>query len=563
MPYVVTQACCADASCVLACPVNCIHPAPGEPGFAEAEMLYVDPRACVDCGACATACPVDAIVPHTRLTTKQLPFIALNASYYDGQPHLDRTVLAPVPAKPTLTRAAGTRVAVVGAGPAALYAADALLKHPGVSVDLFDRLPTPYGLVRAGVAPDHPSTKQVTSLFGTIEGLDGFGYWLNVEIGTHLTLDQLAEHYHAVLYAVGASADRALGVPGEDLPGSESATAVVGWYNGHPDHVDTYVDLGSERVVVVGNGNVALDVARILTTDPDDLAGTDLAAEALATLRGSRVTEVVVLGRRGPADAAFTVPELVGLAGLVDEGRLDVVVDDAGEPVEVTGPKTALLAELAARTPTPGRRRLVLRFRSVPTRVVGEDCVEGVEVARTELETGPDGRTRAVATDEVEVVPASMVLRAVGYHGRPVADLPYDEASGTVPNHAGRVRAGVYVAGWVKRGPTGFIGTNKTCAEETVAALLADLEAGLLTEPRCSPAELEALLRAAQPDVLTLADWRALDRHEREVGAARGRVREKLTDVAEMVRVARAARGPDDGRPRARSLLRAVVGASR
>jgi ferredoxin/flavodoxin---NADP+ reductase len=483
MPYVVTQSCCADASCVVACPVNCIHPAPGEPGFGSAEMVYVDPKSCVDCGACVTACPVDAIKPHTALAERELPFIALNASYFEGQPHLDRAVLAPVPsARPLSGRP--VRVAVVGAGPAGLYAADHLLQHAGVSVDVYDRLPTPHGLARFGVAPDHRSTRKVNELFETIEQQPGFTYKLGVEVGTDITHDDLASGYHAVLYSVGASTDRSLDLPGEDLPGSESATEVVGWYNGHPDHVDTYVDLGHERVVVVGNGNVALDVARILTTDPAELADTEIDDLALACLRGSQVREVVVLGRRGPTEAAFTLPELVGLAGLDD---IDVVVDTGGVPIVEDSAKTTLLAELARRTPTEGRRRIVLRFQTAPVRILGDEQVTGVEVARTELVTVADGLVTARLTDEREVLEAGMVIRSVGYRGRPVRDLPFNEATGTVPNTQGRVSPGVYVAGWIKRGPTGFIGTNKSCAEETVAALLDDLLDGKLREPETSP----------------------------------------------------------------------------
>ena len=551
MPYVVTQSCCADASCVLACPVNCIHPAPGEPGFAEAEMLYVDPQACVDCGACTTACPVEAIQPHSRLEDSQKPFIALNAAYYEGQPHLDRRVLAEVPRRPHIRGTRGVRVAVVGSGPSGLYAADALLKYPGLSVDVIDRLPTPYGLVRAGVAPDHQHTKQVTRLFEKIEAQDGFGYWLGVEVGRDVTLADLEEHYHAVIYATGAAHDRTLEIPGEHLPGSESATRLVGWYNGHPDHVDAYVDLGGHRVVVIGNGNVALDVARTLSLDPEELASTDLASEALATLRGSSVREVVVAGRRGPAEAAFTVPELVGLLGLVDAGKVDVVVDTGGTPIEVDGPKTQLLADLAARAPRPGLRRIVLRFYTAPVRVVGEEYVRGLEVARTRVETGPDGVARAVVGEEVETLDATMVLRAVGYRGRPVMDLPFDEASGTVPHEAGRVRGadpGRYVTGWIKRGPNGFIGTNKTCAEETVASLLADLDGGLLRTPPRSSKDLEARLRRACPDLVTLAGWRAIDEHERETGLRLGRVREKLTSRSEMMAVALEAAAPPRGR---------------
>ncbi|HET7690898.1 MAG TPA: FAD-dependent oxidoreductase [Nocardioidaceae bacterium] len=497
MPYVVTQSCCADASCVLACPVNCIHPAPGEPGFATAEMLYVDPKACVDCGACATACPVDAVKPHTKLTAGEQPFVALNAAYFDTvDPHLDRTPLALVPAKRPVE--GPLRVAVVGAGPAGMYAADELLKHSGVTVDVFDRLPTPYGLVRAGVAPDHPTTRQVTTLFRHIEGERGFSYVLGVEVGKDIRHDDLMQRYGAVVYTVGAATDRTLGIEGEELPGSASATHFVAWYNGHPDHTEPPVALDSERAVVIGNGNVALDVARILATDPARLETTDIADHALEALRASMVREVVLLGRRGPEHAAFTLPELIGLAGRTD---IDVVVE--GE-LAVTDDKTALLAELAARPKDPARRRIVLRFHTSPVRLVGGDRVSGLEVSSG------------------DVIEAGVVLRAIGYRGVPVPDLPFDEATGTVPNDHGRVAPGVYVAGWIKRGPSGFIGTNKTCAEETVDRIFDDLEAGLLTTP----------MRRDLPEHIDLRGWRAIDRLERETGAAQGRPRVKLTDRA-------------------------------
>jgi ferredoxin/flavodoxin---NADP+ reductase len=521
VPYVVTQSCCADASCVLACPVNCIHPAPGEPGFAEAAMLYVDARSCVDCGACTTACPVGAIRPHTSLSPEQQPFVALNAEYYEVFPHHDRTPLALVPRQRRLSRSGPFRFAVVGSGPAGMYVADELLKHPEVTVDVIDRLPTPYGLVRAGVAPDHQSTKRVTTLFEAIEREPGFDYLLGVEVGRDVTHDELACHYDGVVYAVGAADDQRLGIPGEDLPGSISATDLVGWYNGHPDKQGLRVPLDHERVVVVGNGNVALDVARILTTDPEDLATTDIAALPWATLSRSRVLEVVVLGRRGPADAAFTVPELVGLAGIEDR---NVVVDTGGEPIDGETAKLRLLADLAARPRVAGRRTLVLRFRTTPSRILGHDQVTGVEVVR-------DGTT--------EVIACGTVLRAIGYHGQPVADLPYDPATGTVPNDRGRVRPGVYVAGWVKRGPTGFIGTNKACAEGTVERMLDDVDSGALPAPTRARGDLATLLERRGVTPIDTVGWRAIDREERRLGMQRGRPRLKLVDPEEQLRVAR------------------------
>lgn len=501
MTYVVTQSCCSDASCVTACPVNCIHPTPGEPGFAEAEMLYVDPATCMDCGACTTACPVGAVVPHTALTDAELPFLELNAAYYREHPHDDRRPLAPVEALPRLTERRPIRVAVVGAGPAGLFTADELLRQPNVEVDVLDRLPTPYGLVRAGVAPDHARTKDVTRLFARIEDQPGFRYLLGVEVGVDVTHDQLRSSYDAVVYATGSGAGRALDLPGSGLSQSVTATDVVAWYNGHPDHPEPPLALDAERVVVVGNGNVALDVARVLSADPEALARTDIADHALAALRTSAVREVVVLGRRGPEHAAFTLPELIGLSGLTE---VDVVVDG---PVEVTSEKTRVLADLAARPPRGCDRRIVLRFGATPVAVLGADRVRGV---RVEVAGGRDD------------VVAGAVVAAIGYRARPVAGLPFDEHEGRVPSDGGRVEPGTYVAGWVKRGPRGFIGTNRSCAEETAARVFEDIDAGLLTPPTTA--------RPAGP--VGLVGWRSIDADERRAGSAQGRPRVKITDRA-------------------------------
>ncbi|MEU0316137.1 FAD-dependent oxidoreductase [Nocardioides sp. NPDC006273] len=550
MPHVVTQSCCADASCVVACPVNCIHPAPGEPGFGEAEMLYVDAKSCVDCGACVTACPADAIVPHTTLTAAQEPFLAINAEYFEVFPHSDRTPLALVHPQRRLTRTGPFRVAVVGAGPAGMYTADELLKHPEISVDVFDRLPTPYGLVRAGVAPDHQNTKQVEKLFAQIEAQPGFRYFLGVEVGKDVSHAELTARYHAVVYTVGAASDRALGIDGDDLPGSLSATDFVGWYNGHPDKQDLPVHLDAEsipsgRVVLVGNGNVALDCARILAEDPERLAGTDVADGPLAVLRDSAVKEVVILGRRGPGEAAFTVPELVGLMG---HTGVNVVVDTGDLPLEDAlaggATTTRLLRELAGRDLRPGLRTIVLRFLSSPVRVLGTDRVTGVEVGRNRLERDANGTVRAVPTGETEVLETGMLLRAVGYKGLPVADLPYDAATGTVPNEGGRVLPGVYVAGWVKRGPNGFIGTNKSDAEETVEQVLDDLDADRIPAPVGDAAEITAVVRGRQPGMVDLAGWQAIDREEKRRGAEAGRPRVKITDVEEMRGIAAKSRKP-------------------
>ncbi|QLY33220.1 FAD-dependent oxidoreductase [Nocardia huaxiensis] len=506
MPYVVTQSCCSDASCVYACPVNCIHPTPDEPDFRTAEMLYVDPQACVDCGACATACPVDAIVSSKKLTDEQKPFIEINADFYRHE--RPRPLLArPIPAAEVKPGREPLRVAIVGSGPSAMYAADELLTQPGVSVTVFDRLSTPYGLARFGVAPDHTKTRQVSKLFDVISAQPGFGSYLNVAVGEHVSHDELLAHHHAVIYAVGASADRKLGVAGEGLPGSVSATEFVAWYNGHPDQAGRYFDLSQQRAVIVGNGNVALDVARILTTDPELLAGTDIAPRALAALRRSKIEEVVILGRRGPAESAFTVPEFVGLLG----SDVDIVVDGeipepSGELPQSVEQKLKLLRGLADR-PTGGRKRIVFRYLSAPTAITGVDRVTGVEVARNELVADADGVVRAVATGAVETLETGLVLTSVGYRGTALPGLPFDEQAGIIPNLDGRVLetaggavvSGTYVTGWIKRGPTGFIGTNKSCAQQTVRQLVDDFNAGRLVEPAGDTRDFDRLVGERQP----------------------------------------------------------------
>ncbi|OCB46918.1 ferredoxin [Mycobacterium vulneris] len=541
MPHVITQSCCSDGSCVYACPVNCIHPSPDEPGFATAEMLYIDPDACVDCGACVSACPVGAIEADTRLTEKQLPFIELNAAFYPKREGKlpPTSKLAPVIAAPKVEARGGTplTVAIVGSGPAAMYAADELLTQRGVRVNVFEKLPTPYGLVRAGVAPDHQSTKRVTRLFDVIAKQPGFKFFLNVEVGKHLSHADLLEHHHAVLYAVGAPNDRRLAIDGMELPGTGTATEMVAWINGHPEFTDLPVDLSHERVVIVGNGNVAFDVARILTTDPDVLARTDISDHALAALRTSKVSEVVIAARRGPAESAFTLPELIGLTAscdvVLDEADHQLVVADlARETDPLTRNKLEILAKLGNASAPLTRPRIRLAYRLTPQRVLGEDRVSGIEFGVT-------------GTDEGRTLDAGLVLTSIGYRGKAIADLPFDDDAAVVPNDAGRVRAaaGAYVAGWIKRGPTGFIGTNKSCAAQTVHQLVDDYNAGVLTDPVHKAAALEKLVRTRQPAMVDAAGWQAIDAAEIARGGA-DRPRDKFTSVDEMVAVAATAPKP-------------------
>ncbi len=494
MAYVITQTCCNDASCVAVCPVNCIHPTPEEREFAQTEMLHIDPQTCIDCGACADACPVEAIFPEDRLTEAQTRFKDINAEYYTAHPMPENwNPLTPTPAPP---RGQETlRVAVVGAGPAACYAAQELLERSNVEVEMFDRLPTPWGLVRSGVAPDHPGTKAVTESFEWSFRREAFALHLDVEVGRDIDHDELLAHHHAVVYATGASADRSLGIPGEDLPGSHAATEFVAWYNGHPDYADRVFDLSGERAVLVGNGNVALDVARILTMDVDELARTDIADHALEALRRSNIREVVLLGRRGPAQAAYSNPEFLALGDLngvdvvVDESELDL--DPASAELAAADPAVAmrmrLAREYARREPRPGNKRIVFRYLVSPTAIEGTDRVTGLRAVRNELIPGDDGALVARPTEQTLHLDAQLVLRSIGYRGVPLPGVPFDERRAIVPNEDGRVTGagpGVYVAGWIKRGPSGVIGTNKACAKETVAALLADFDAGRLARRR-------------------------------------------------------------------------------
>lgn len=474
MPHIITQSCCSDASCVYACPVNCIHPTPDEPDFHTAQMLYVDPVECVDCGACVTACPVDAIKPHTKLTADEDVFATLNADFY-ATPR-PRPILAPV-VPPLQMRAGDLRVAIVGSGPAAMYAAEEVLTIPGARVRIYERLTRPYGLARFGVAPDHQRTRGVTRQFDDIAAHPRLEMRLGVSVGSDVTHDELLNEHHAVVYAVGASTDRRLDIPGVDLPGVTSATEFVAWYNNHPDHAGRSFDLSHRRAVIVGNGNVALDVARLLTIDPDRLAGTDIAPHALKALRHSAVEEVVVVGRRGIEQSAFTVPELVGLCSTPG---VDVVVRDEDlRTLPASDPRSGILRAAPRGT---GNRRIVLEYLLSPTAVLGQSSATGVEFVHNELIAAPDGSTRVKSTGLQRVIESGLVLTSIGYRGLPVAGLPFDDATATVPNNGGRVPGvrGAFVTGWIKRGPTGFIGTNKSCAQETVRSLVADYNAGLL-----------------------------------------------------------------------------------
>jgi ferredoxin--NADP+ reductase len=453
---------------------------------------------------------------------------------------------------PPGTETTPLRVAIIGSGPSGFYAAGHLLSAKGrpdlaVEVDMFDRLPTPWGLVRGGVAPDHPNIKAVSRVFEKTAAKPGFRFFGNVEVGRDISHEDLVSRYHAVIYAVGAETDKRMGIPGEELPGSVAATQFVAWYNGHPDHHHREFDLSCRRAVVVGNGNVAMDVARMLAITPAELERTDVADHALDVLRDHAIEEIVVLGRRGPAQAAFTNPELLELGEMLDADVVvdpeDVALDEhSARSIESEGDLTArknveILTGYSEREPAGKRRRIILRFLVSPVAILGEERVEGVELVRNEIGWDKDGVLRAVATESREIIEAGIVLRSIGYRGVALPGVPFDERRGAIPHEHGRVIdpdtgtpvRGEYTVGWIKRGPSGVIGTNKKDAHDTVDSLLADLDEGALLEPSdASPEAVEALVTERRPDHVTYAGWQAIDRAERSAGEPHERPRVKL-----------------------------------
>jgi ferredoxin/flavodoxin---NADP+ reductase len=423
------------------------------------------------------------------------------------------------------------RVAIVGSGPAGFYAANALLSaDPPAEVDMLERLPTPWGLVRLGVAPDHPKLKEVSRAFERTAQHDGFRFFGNVELGRDISHDELCRLYDAVLYAVGAQTDRRLGIPGEDLPGSWAATEFVAWYNGHPDYQHLEFDLSHERAVVIGNGNVALDVARMLALTPEELAPTDTTDAAIEAITGAGIKEIVVVGRRGPVQAAWTPVEVGELGDLEGADILldakELVLDEPSAAELEAAPGTVKrnvdhLRDYASREPQGKPRAIRLRFLRSPVAILGEERVEGIELVRNELVDG-----RAVATEDRETIECGVVFRSVGYHGVALPGVPFDERTGTVPNERGRVEPGTYCAGWIKRGPSGIIGTNKKDANETVALLLEDAAAGNLSHS--DDRDLVDVLAERDSVPVLYAGWEEIDRLEKEAGEPHGRPRIKL-----------------------------------
>jgi ferredoxin--NADP+ reductase len=446
------------------------------------------------------------------------------------------------------------RVAIIGAGPAGFYAAEHIFKDETThaQVDLYDRLPTPFGLVRGGVAPDHPKIKSVIRVYEKTAAREGFRFFGNVKVGHDIEVEDLERLYHAIVYTVGCETDRRLGIPGEDLPGSHAATAFVGWYNAHPDYAEEQFDLSGDRAVVIGNGNVAMDVARMLALTEEELRETDTADHAIEELSRSKIQEIVVLGRRGPAQAAFTNPEIKELGEMVDA---DVIVDPGEvelDPVSAefieTADKTSrvnveILRDFSQRAPEGKHKRIVLRFLASPVEIQGDGKVERMIIGRNEL-VDQEGTLRAKDTGERDEVECGLILRSVGYTGVPIEGVPFDDEKGTILNDGGRVldshdsghKVGHYAAGWIKRGPSGVIGTNKKDAQETIQHLIADVEAGTLNEPaNPEPSAVEDLLAERGVRYVTFDDWQAIDEAEVGRGEPHGRPRVKFVRVEEML----------------------------
>jgi len=444
------------------------------------------------------------------------------------------------------------RVAVVGSGPSGFYAAEALLKQKDLSVrvDMFDRLPTPYGLVRGGVAPDHQKIKSVALVYEKIAGFPGFRFFGNVKLGQELQVEDLTARYHQIVYAVGNESDRRLGVPGEDLRGSHSATEFVGWYNAHPDFRGQQFDLSCESAVVVGLGNVAMDVVRILAEDPERLGGTDIAGYALDALMKSRIKTIYLLGRRGPAEASYSPQEIRDLGTLASADLIvkpeEAAVTEASKPL-LSDPIARKNADYVLEKSRAGEgtrlKKIRLRFCASPAELLGKNGrLEAVKIEKNRLVSDGRGGTKAEKTGEFEVLPAGLVLRAIGYRGIPIPGVPFDPKSGKTPNADGRVLdsrgqplPGHYAVGWTKRGPSGLIGTNRADSAATAALMLTDAKAARALEPKQDPQNIGDFLRARGARPVSFAEWKILDGLEKERGRALGKIREKFSNAEEMI----------------------------
>lgn len=448
------------------------------------------------------------------------------------------------------------RVAIIGSGPSGFYAAEALFKSDlTVEVDMYDRLPTPYGLVRGGVAPDHQKIKSVTKVYDKIAENPNFRFYGNVDIGTDLSHDDLLNHYHQIIYAVGAQTDRRLDIPGEDLAGSHAATEFVAWYNGHPDYRELEFDLTQETAIVVGVGNVAMDVARILARSQAELMETDIADYALEALNNSNIKKIYILGRRGPAQAAFTNPEIKELGEMEDAEIIidpsEVALDEFSQEYLATANDRAatrnveIMTKYSQREPNTSKpKQIIMRFLASPVEIIGTDRVEAVKIVKNELTKDNRGNLRPRATEQFETISAGLIFRSVGYRGVALPGVPFREDWGTIPNDMGRIIildtkepvVGEYAVGWIKRGPSGIIGTNKPDSVETVQAMLEDARNGKVLSPTATQAEaIESLLKSRNIQYVTYADWHILDQLEQERGAEVGRMRLKFTRIEDML----------------------------
>lgn len=543
MAYVVTDACVnhKHTNCVDVCPVDAFRE--GE------EMLFIDPKYCIECNACLTECPEHAIFPQSAVPQAQQQYIEINAQKAKELPVIRESVFQAAAA--SAQSALAGRFAVVGAGPSGFYAAEAILKNmPSAKVDIFERLPTPFGLVRYGVAPDHPRIKSVSASFERIAENPQVRFFGNVKIGQDITTADLKSLYHSVVYATGGSKSRALTIPGADLDNIFGSSDFVGWYNGHPDNQALTPKLDSDRAAVIGIGNVALDIARILVLPYEDLAKTDIADPSLFALKDSKINEVCLLARRGAVQAAFTPKELEQLIGL---DNLDLIINpadlelDAESEAELAKPEFSearqnmeLLRELAQRplSNNPATKRIRFMFLTSPESITQANGSKQLNIVRNELSRGEDGRVSAVATDEKSALDVGLIINATGYQGTPIEGLPFDERRGVISNNNSLVEEKEYVAGWIKRGASGVIGSNKHCATETVQQLLSALPEELST----IEADVETTLTGNKVEFISFADWQLLDQHEQAEGAKQGRPRRKETDVATMLNVIKDAR---------------------
>jgi anaerobic selenocysteine-containing dehydrogenase/NADPH-dependent glutamate synthase beta subunit-like oxidoreductase/NAD-dependent dihydropyrimidine dehydrogenase PreA subunit len=552
MAFVVTQSCIGNkhTNCVDVCPVEAFREGP--------EMLFIDPETCIDCNACVAACPEGAIFPLSMVPQDQQSFIKLNAERAKSHPVIRESIQAGQHAASPLARVP-SRFAIIGSGPSGFYTAEALLKQmPAAQVDMFERLPTPFGLVRYGVAPDHPRIKSVTAGFERIADLERFRFFGNVQIGRDLTSAELRQYYHGVIYATGGSRSRPLNLPGAEGGNIFGSSNFVGWYNGHPDDAALAPKLSGSTAVIIGMGNVALDIARLLVLPTDELAKTDIADHALQALVDSGIEEVRLLARRGPVQAAFTPKELEqlmaipGLQLLVDPA--DLVLDDA-TTCQLEQPDFAearqnlsLLREIAGRPQGEGKRIRFMFYASPVAFSASNGQVVAVQARRTELVPNNQGELVARPADQALDIPATLVVHAIGYQGAAIDKLPFDLERGVIHHEQGRIHGDAdhrdYVAGWIKRGASGVIGSNRQCATESVQRLIEDLGSSLPAKT----GDISELLAARKVETVSTADWRLLDQHEQTRGRAEGRIRHKVVDIAEMLAVIRDAKARQAGR---------------